>query len=100
MKNRDEIILEIKEMLVDRLMLPMEADEIDENMEIFEPMDPQAEALPSLELDSVDGLEIMVGISNLYDVKLDPQEQPEAFRNVASLADAVLQDIETKQPSV
>ena len=86
--DKQEIIREIKEIMVDRLMLPLEADEIGDEILLFEQED---ETLETLELDSVDSLEIMVGISNRFGVKIDPENNPEAFRNVSTLADAVLE---------
>ena len=90
-KGLEDIIEEIKEMLQDRLMLPYEPEEIDEDALIFEveDLDEDAEELPNLGLDSVDGLEIMVGIKNLYDIKLDAEKEPHVYKSVRTLAEAV-----------
>ena len=93
--EKQEVMQEIKEILVDRLMLPMDAEEIADEIILFEQEDnPELE---TLELDSVDGLEIMVGISNKYGVKVDPEKNPEAFQNVSTLADAVLTSLANQE---
>jgi acyl carrier protein len=96
-KEMGEIINELKVMLQDRLMLPFEPEEIDEEALIFEVVDvEEATELPTLGLDSVDGLEIMVGIQNLYHVKLDAEKNPQAYKSVRTLAEAVCKLLEEK----
>ncbi|BCJ93199.1 hypothetical protein acsn021_07680 [Anaerocolumna cellulosilytica] len=99
MKNElEKIIGELKVMLQDRLMLPFEPEEIDEDALIFEAIDiEEAKDYPNLGLDSVDGLEIMVGIQNLYHVKLDAEKNPQAYKSVRTLAEAVYKLLEEKK---
>ncbi len=91
----EEIIKELKIMFVDRLMLPYEADEINENILIFEIEDIDDENIETLGLDSVDVLEIMAGINSLYKIKLDPENRREAYKTVRTLAEAIY-DIQEK----
>lgn len=90
--EKKDVMREIKEILVERLMLPLEPEEISDEIILFEQED--RDDLETLELDSVDGLEIMVGMAEKYGVKIDPEKNPEAFRNVSTLADAVLSSME------
>lgn len=87
-KSLEEIMEELKIMLQDRLMLPFEPEEMDVDALIFELEDMEDDSLPNLGLDSVDGLEIMVGIQNLYNVKLDPEKNPHAYKSIRTLANA------------
>lgn len=85
----EEIIKELKDMFVDRLMLPYDASEINEDILIFEVEDIDEENIETLGLDSVDVLEIMAGINSLYKIKLDPENSREAYKTVRTLAEAI-----------
>lgn len=85
----EEIIKELKDMFVDRLMLPYDASEINEDILIFEVEDINEENIETMGLDSVDVLEIMAGINSLYKIKLDPENRREAYKTVRTLAEAI-----------
>lgn len=83
------IMSDIKEMLIDRLMLDVTADEIGNDMPLFE-NDDLEDDVENLGLDSIDGLEIMVGIQDLYGIKLDANSDKEVYKSVNTLALAVI----------
>ncbi|WP_411827541.1 acyl carrier protein [Luteolibacter sp. AS25] len=73
---------EIKEILVDELMLDIEVDEIETDTPLMGP--------DSLGLDSVDALQLVVAIEKHYGLKItDPEEAKVALRSVATIATAV-----------
>ncbi len=85
----EEIIKELKDMFVDRLMLPYDASEINEDILIFEVEDIDEENIETIGLDSVDVLEIMAGINSLYKIKLDPENRREAYKTIRTLAETI-----------
>lgn len=92
------IIDELKDMIKDRLMLDIEIDEIDENALLFEPENfEDNDEMKCLGLDSVDGLEIMVGIQSMYKVKIDANENKRAYRSISTLALAVVDALKDKE---
>ncbi|WP_024833304.1 acyl carrier protein [Ruminiclostridium josui] len=95
----EKMMKEIREMIQDRLMLSCEPEDIDVDALIFEVegIDEEHKNLPNLGLDSVDGLEIMVGIKNLYNVKLDAEKEPQAYKSVRTLAEAVYNHLHEKE---
>ena len=84
-KKVGEIVIALKEMIHERLMLPMSVEEIDEEMLLFESEDFDDD-IETIGLDSVDGLEIMAGIYSMYGVKMDAQNHKAAYKNILSLA--------------
>lgn len=92
MKNEErinEIISELKEMFITRLMLPYEASELNEDALIFDMDIPVEQEIEVIGLDSVDVLEIMAGINSLYKIKIDPETQMEAYKTIRTLAEAI-----------
>ncbi|MGC8754845.1 MAG: acyl carrier protein [Thermosulfidibacteraceae bacterium] len=71
-------------MLIERLNLPLKPEDLDENTQIFGPGE------NSLELDSVDGLEIIVGLNNVFDVSMTEEEGPEAMQTIGTLSDWIM----------
>jgi acyl carrier protein len=69
----------IREMLVTRLELPFDADWITDDQPLFG---------RGLELDSVDALEIVVGLDSVFDANVTDDDR-EAFGSVAKLAERV-----------
>jgi len=100
MKNEErinEIINELKEMFVTRLMLPYEPSELNEDALIFEIDVPIEEEIEVIGLDSVDILEIMAGINSLYKVKIDPETLKEAYKTIRTLAEAIYEALDQEK---
>jgi acyl carrier protein len=74
-----ELCAQIRELLVSRLDLPVEADWITDDQPLFG---------RGLELDSVDALEIVVGLDSALDTTVTDDDR-EAFGSVAKLAERV-----------
>lgn len=87
MVERHEVEHKIKVMLIERLNLPLKPEEIDSEMQIFGPGE------NSLELDSVDGLEIVVGLGNEFGVTVTEEEGPTVFESIKTLTDYVLENM-------
>ena len=58
----------IKEMLIKRLELEISIDEFSDDMPLFE---------GGLELDSIEALEIIVGLEQLFNIKIEELEKSE-----------------------
>ena len=72
----------IKAMMVENLMLQVTAAEIGDDMPLFGP--------GGLGLDSVDALQLVVGLDKNFGVKIpDPAAAKEILQNVNTIADAV-----------
>ncbi|HLX72255.1 MAG TPA: acyl carrier protein [Verrucomicrobiae bacterium] len=72
----------IKAMMVENLMLQVTADEITDDMPLFGP--------GGLGLDSVDALQLVVGLDKNFGVKIpDPAAAKEILQTVNTIADAV-----------
>lgn len=72
----------IKAMMVENLMLQVSAEEITDDMPLFGP--------GGLGLDSVDALQLVVGLDKNFSVKIpDPAAAKEILQTVNTIADAV-----------
>ncbi len=72
----------IKAMMVENLMLQVTADEITDDMPLFGP--------GGLGLDSVDALQLVVGLDKNFGVKIpDPAAAKEILQSVNTIAEAV-----------
>jgi acyl carrier protein len=78
-KAQRDLCARIREMLVTRLELPVDADWLTDDQPLFG---------RGLELDSVDALEIVVGIDSVFDANITDDDR-EAFGSVAKLAERV-----------
>jgi acyl carrier protein len=76
---QQELCAEIKQMLVDRLDLPVEPGWITDDQPLFG---------RGLELDSVDALEIVVGLEAKFGASVTDDDR-EAFGSVAKLAERI-----------
>lgn len=82
MENRDELRQRIKAMMVDSLMLQVTVAEIGDQQPLFGP--------GSLGLDSVDALQLVVGLEKNFGLKLaDQGVAREVLRSVDTMADAI-----------
>ncbi|MEV6104763.1 phosphopantetheine-binding protein [Streptomyces sp. NPDC051940] len=78
-KQQQELCGRIREMLVTRLDLPFDTEWITDDQPLFG---------RGLELDSVDALEISIGLTALFGVSVHDDDR-EAFGSVAKLAERV-----------
>lgn len=85
--ERHDVENKIKSMLIQRLNLPLKPEEINSETQIFGPGE------NSLELDSVDGLEIVVGLGNEFGITVTEEEGPTAFQSIKTLTDYVMENI-------
>jgi acyl carrier protein len=82
MNNSSELKAQIKQMLVENLMLKISAEEIGDDQPLFGP--------GSLGLDSVDALQLVVALDKNYGLKLsDTEVARKAMETVNAMAKAV-----------
>lgn len=73
---------QLKQMVVQDLMLKVSADEIPDDLPLFGP--------GGLGLDSVDALQLVVALDKNYGLKIaNPQEAQDILRSVRTIAEAV-----------
>lgn len=79
---------EIKNIMVEDLMLQIGAQEIDDHQALFGP--------GSLGLDSIDALQMVVALDKKYGLKIpDPSAAREILRNVTTIAEAVERQLQS-----
>jgi acyl carrier protein len=82
MNNSTELKAQIKQMLVENLMLKVDASEIGDDQPLFGP--------DSLGLDSVDALQVVVALEKNYGLKFsDAEVARKAMQNVNTIARSV-----------
>jgi acyl carrier protein len=82
MNDSTELKMQIKQMLVDNLMLKISAAEIGDDQPLFGP--------GSLGLDSVDALQVVVALEKNYNLKLsDAEAARKTMQTVNAIAAAV-----------
>lgn len=82
MKDTQTLRQEIKQLMVENLMLQVTAADIADDQPLFGP--------GSLGLDSVDALQIVVGLDKQYRLKIaDPTTARQVLQSVATIAEAV-----------
>jgi acyl carrier protein len=82
MNDIDSLKGEVKQLLIDNLMLQMKAEEITDDVALFGP--------GGLGLDSVDALQLVVALEKNYRLKIpDPNAAKETLANVNSIVAAI-----------
>ena len=82
LRRREEALDKVRRLLVASLELPRAPDEIDPDTNLFG---------TGLGLDSVDAVEIVIGLEMSFGIKLtDPDARRRALRSVNTLVDVVL----------
>ena len=76
--------LEIKQLLIENLMLQLTAEEIGNQQPLFGP--------ESVGLDSVDALQVVVALDKTFGLKIqDPEAAKQILQSVHTIAEAVVQ---------
>jgi len=83
--ENEEIKDRLKTMIVDRLSLKIDPAEVTDNKPLFRQSGDSAPE-QGLDLDSVEALELIVGIEELFDVTIDEGDYVEEFYSVNTLA--------------
>ena len=79
-----ELILQIKQVLIENLMLQLTAEEIGDQQPLFGP--------ESVGLDSVDALQVVVALDKTFGLKIqDPEAAKQILQSVHTIAEAVVQ---------
>ena len=79
-----ELILQIKQLLIENLMLQLTAEEIGDQQPLFGP--------ESVGLDSVDALQVVVALDKTVGLKIqDPEAAKQILQSVHTIAEAVVQ---------
>ena len=79
-----ELILQIKQVLIENLMLQLTAEEIGDQQPLFGP--------ESVGLDSVDALQVVVALDKTFGLKIqDPEAAKQILQSVHTIAEAVIQ---------
>ena len=82
MENTSTLKQELKQLLVQNLMLQSSAEEITDNQQLFGP--------GSLGLDSVDALQLVVALDKNYGLKIpDPETAKKVLQSIDTIALAV-----------
>jgi acyl carrier protein len=82
MDNSETLKKEIKQLMVENLMLQITADDIGDGQLLFGP--------GSLGLDSVDALQLVVALDKKYGLKIpDPESARQTLQSVTTMAKAV-----------
>ena len=82
MDNTDDLKAQIRRLIVDNLMLRVKAEEIADELPLFGP--------GGLGLDSVDALQLVVGLDKTFGLKIaDPEMARAVLQNVNTIVAAV-----------
>lgn len=90
MQSQAKLRAEIRQLMVENLMLQVAPEEIADDQLLFGP--------GSLGLDSVDALQLVVALDKKYGLKIpDPETARRVLQNLASITEAVQQHLQTRQ---
>ena len=91
MDNSTALKHDLKQMMVENLMLQVTADEIGDDQLLFGP--------GSLGLDSVDALQLVVALEKNYSFKIPtPEVARQVLKNVSTIAEALSRHRSARQP--
>ena len=80
--NHADLIKQIKEVMIDELMLQNGIDEITDDALLFDPA--------GLGLDSVDALQLVVGLEKKFGLKIsDAEDAKGILKNITTIAEAI-----------
>jgi acyl carrier protein len=89
MEDTTSLREQIKALMIENLMLQMNASEIGDDQPLFGP--------GGLGLDSVDALQLVVALDKSYGLKIaDPAAAREILKNVNTIANSVLSHLSSK----
>jgi acyl carrier protein len=94
MNSTTTLVRDIKQMMVENLMLQITADEIGDEQTLFGP--------GSLGLDSVDALQLVVALDKKYGLKIpDPDAARQVLQSVKTMTDSVAahMNVSSSQPN-
>jgi acyl carrier protein len=86
-EKRKDILERVKKILIERLTLPLEPDEIAEDSPLFG---------SGLGLDSVDALEIVVGVEQEFGISITDEDM-QVFRSVNTIVGFIIDKMEEKE---
>lgn len=89
--TREEVVQKVKELIIERLNLEITPDQIEADAPIFLGSEVEG-SRKGLGLDSVDALELVVGLNNEFDVTITDEDMG-IFENVDKITDFVLEHI-------
>ncbi len=93
MDNHTTLKQDLKDLMVENLMLQVSPDEIEDDQALFGP--------GSLGLDSVDALQLVVALDKRYGLKIaDPEAARSILQSVASMSDAVQRHLNSSDPGL
>jgi acyl carrier protein len=93
MNSNGTLKRDIKQLMVENLMLQLTADEIGDEQALFGP--------GSLGLDSVDALQLVVALDKNYGLKIpNPDRAREVLQNVRTMSEAVSQHLASASPEL
>ena len=91
MDTNGTLLRDIKQMMVENLMLQVVIDEISDERPLFGP--------GSLGLDSVDALQLVVALDKKYGLKIpNPDRAREVLQSVKTMAEAVAEHLASASP--
>ena len=82
--DKEEIKQKLKEMIVRRMSLKISPEEIQDDLPLF-----RHPTESGLDLDSVEALELVVGIEEVFDVHVEEGDYAEEFYSINTVADFV-----------
>ncbi len=87
--NNAEIKKRLKEMLVKRLNLDVVPEEIDDGSPLFRPSDAVTPLANGLNLDSLEALEVVLGIERTFNLKIRSADYRKEFYSIQTLSNFV-----------
>lgn len=90
-EDKSEVSAKLRDMIAERLNLGINAEDIADDRPLFDPNQPG-----SLGLDSIEALEIVVGVEELFGVRIEADQGIEQrFHSINTLSDYVLELLAT-----